>query len=232
LAALAFDVVNQLVFFSSWPDAVRSWLITISVAGVIAIPVSRKIGKAQVALYRASTIDELTGVLNRRAFLDGVDDTNTLIALIIVDLDYFKLVNDKYGHWTGDQVLRAVADTMEQSLGKLGRVGRLGGEEFAFLARTRDQAVVLEALDAFRRAVSKLSIKTSTRPVSVTISAGMAMQQGDQPFEWLFARADHALYEAKVLGRNRIVLADDINPMPGATSDDGEEPSRRRQFRS
>jgi GGDEF domain-containing protein len=91
-----------------------------------------------------------------------VDDTNTLIALIIVDLDYFKLVNDKYGHWTGDQVLRAVADTMEQSLGKLGRVGRLGGEEFAFLARTRDQAVVLEALDAFRRAVSKLSIKTST----------------------------------------------------------------------
>jgi diguanylate cyclase (GGDEF)-like protein len=208
--ALAADIANQLIFFTGWLTAVRSWIVTLVVVVGIAVPVSRKIGKAQIALYRAGTTDELTGLLNRRAFLDGVDDT-TFLALIIVDVDDFKRVNDKHGHWIGDQVLRATAAMMAQLLGAFGRVGRLGGEEFALLAYRGDHALILRQLEAFRETVARTPILTDTLPVSITISAGVATREGDQTFQQLFVRADRALYQAKALGRNRIVLAGTID---------------------
>ncbi|WP_404710298.1 GGDEF domain-containing protein [Sphingomonas sp. MMS24-J13] len=207
--ALAVDVANQLFFFTNWPNALRSWIITIVVVVGIAVPVSRKIGSAQLALYRAGTTDELTGLLNRRAFLEGVDDS-TFLALIIVDVDDFKHVNDEHGHWIGDQVLRATGAMMEQLLGDLGRVGRLGGEEFALLAYCDDHAGMLRQIEAFRRTVCATPIITDTIAVSITISAGVATRRDEQTFQELFVRADRALYEAKARGRNRIVLAEDI----------------------
>jgi diguanylate cyclase (GGDEF)-like protein len=209
--ALAVDVANQLIFFETWPVAVRSWLVTIVVVVLIAAPVSRKIGKAQLALYRASSTDELTGLLNRRAFLDGVDESSFL-ALIIVDVDEFKDVNDRHGHWIGDQVLRTSAAMMAGLLGEFGRVGRLGGEEFALLAYRDDHALLLKRLEAFRETVARTPILTDTISVSITISAGVATRGENQTFQQLFVRADRALYEAKALGRNRIVLADTITP--------------------
>lgn len=208
--ALVVDVANQLLFFTSWPNALRSWIITIIVVVAIAAPVSRKIGRAQLALYHAGTTDELTGLLNRRAFLEGVDDS-TFLALIIVDVDEFKHVNDKHGHWIGDQVLRATGAMMEQLLGDLGRVGRLGGEEFALLAYRDDHAAMLRQVEAFRRTVCETPIITDNIAVSITISAGIATRRDEQTFHELFVRADRALYEAKAGGRNKIVLADDTS---------------------
>ncbi|UDL93341.1 GGDEF domain-containing protein [Lichenihabitans sp. PAMC28606] len=212
VAALAVDVVNQVVFFESWAVALRSWAITVGLVVAIAVPVSRTIGKAQVALYRASTIDPLTGLLNRGALLDGVSERSTILALIIVDIDRFKDVNDTHGHWAGDHVLAAIAGVMAQCLGDLGPVGRLGGEEFALLASGVERAVVLEALERFRRTVAGTPVFTNAAPVSVTVSAGMAINGGGQTFEQLFARADRALYRAKAQGRNRIVVAGDDEP--------------------
>jgi len=225
--ALAVDVANQLFFFTNWPNAIRSWVITVVVVVLIAVPVARKIGKAQLALYRAGMTDELTGLLNRRAFLEGVDDT-TFLALIIVDVDDFKHVNDRHGHWIGDQVLRTTAAMMARLLGEFGRVGRLGGEEFALLAYRDDHATLLKQLEAFRDTVSRTPILTDTIPVSITISAGVATRRGDQTFQQLFVRADGALYEAKASGRNRVVLADDLTPgNSGNVTRSGHQEDRR-----
>lgn len=206
--ALLFDIVNQLVFFESWGAAIRSWCITVAVVVVIAAPVTRTIGKAYLALFRASQTDPLTGLLNRAALLD-LEAGDTFMALIIVDVDRFKLVNDTYGHLVGDQVLRTVAGMMMQRLGKLGRVGRLGGEEFAVLAAEPDREALLTELEGFREDVAKTSIMTGPAVVTITISAGVASRREGESFEHLFTRADKALYLAKAAGRNRIVHADD-----------------------
>ena len=207
LIALAVDVSNQLIFFTSWPDALRSWFVTVVVVVAIAVPISRKIGRAHVTLYHASTTDELTGLLNRRAFLEGADDSSFL-ALIIVDVDHFKHVNDRYGHWIGDRVLQATANMMEQSIGQFGRVGRLGGEEFALLAHGDDPSVLLQQLECFRENVARTPILADATPVSITISVGVATRIHGQAFQDLFVRADQALYKAKTRGRNKIVIAD------------------------
>lgn len=217
LTALAFDIANQLIFFESWEKAVRSWLITIVVVVLIAVPVSRTLGKSHLALYRASTIDTLTGLLNRGAFLDGIDDTTAGIALIIVDIDHFKHINDRHGHWVGDQVLGAVAGMMATSFAQFGRVGRLGGEEFGVLASEENRAALFRALDEFQRSLAATPIVTNAGRVSVTISAGTATRRGDMSFESLFTLADRALYAAKDAGRNRIVSADDLDEAPPHT---------------
>ncbi|NPD69242.1 GGDEF domain-containing protein [Lichenicola cladoniae] len=201
--------------------------MTIVIVIAIAAPVSRTIGKAQVALYRASITDALTGLLNRGALLDGVNGSAMFVGLGIVDVDHFKDVNDKYGHWFGDQVLRLVADSMMQSLGEFGRVGRLGGEEFALLAFNEDGSILLREFERFRIRIAETPILNDKISVSVTISAGIAMQGRNQTFEQLFARADRALYAAKASGRNKVVFADELDPVVNAS----EQKSSRRQSR-
>lgn len=219
-AALLVDIANQLVFFESWSAAIRSWAITVSVVMVIALPVTRVIAKANLALYRLSRTDPLTGLLNRRAFFDDVDIGPSFIALIIFDIDRFKLVNDAHGHMIGDEVLRAVSAMMVSCLGASGRIARLGGEEFGLLASEPHQLTIRADLERFRDTVASTPVIAGSVAVSVTISAGLANRVGDQPLDDLYARADRALYEAKAAGRNRIVLADDRDgmrpPPPGA----------------
>ena len=210
-AALAFDVANQLLFFVGWTAAFRSWFITVAVVVIIAAPVSRAIGKAHLALYRASRTDPLTGLLNRRALLDGIERCPAFVALIIVDIDRFKQVNDTHGHLVGDEVLRAVATLMVACLGGIGQIGRMGGEEFAIVAENTDSRRVRSNLERFRAQVADIPIVAGTTSVSVTISAGLADSKDGQSFEQVYARADRALYLAKASGRNRIVSADEVD---------------------
>jgi diguanylate cyclase (GGDEF)-like protein len=217
--ALLFDVVQQLVFFQSWTSAVRSWVITVVVVIVVAAPVTRAIGKAHLALFRASQTDPLTGLLNRRALLEDVEERSTLMALMIVDIDHFKSVNDNHGHLVGDQVLRVVAEIMQRELGAIGRIGRLGGEEFALITDGCYERSLLQRLDEFRETIARTLVHAGSAVVSVTISAGVATRTPDQPFQALFIEADQALYRAKAAGRNRIVVA----PTRNFTSDDGHQ---------
>lgn len=210
--ALCLDIANQLTFFSDWDSALRSWAVTILVAGGIALAASRAIGRAQLALWRAkaeveqlSRTDPLTGLLNRRALFadDGLPDAMTLV---IADIDRFKQVNDTHGHLVGDDVIRAVSRLMADHLGDLGRVGRLGGEEFAFLSSEVPLHVLARRLRAFRAAVEASSVAAGGARVTITVSGGLAVRRDGQSFDALYAAADRALYAAKTSGRNRILV--------------------------
>jgi diguanylate cyclase (GGDEF)-like protein len=215
--ALLFDVLNQLVFFETWAVAVRSWLITIAVAIAIAVPVLALIARAHLELDRKnaeldllSRTDPLTGLLNRRALLDCGAEPAEVLALVIVDIDRFKRVNDRHGHLVGDEVIRTVANIITRTLGDIGRVGRLGGEEFALLTSEDNGAQLAARVELLRDQIAVTPIVSGDQSVFVTISAGLAIRGSNQTFEQLYAAADRALYMAKAAGRNRIVLASEL----------------------
>ena len=162
----------------------------------------------------AALVDPLTGVLNRRGFeaeaerilLRAARD-GTSTALLVLDLDHFKAVNDTWGHPVGDLALRAVANTVAEELRGGDVLGRLGGEEFviALAGNRTDQAAVLA--ERVRRAVATLPIRGGEASVDLTVSIGVAAHRGATSLDKLMAHADAALYRAKAAGRNRVELA-------------------------
>ncbi len=164
-------------------------------------------------LASLATTDTLTGLVNRRGLLARLEAeharsqrTQHPFALAICDLDYFKRVNDTYGHAAGDQVLASFAATLRENLRTIDLAARWGGEEFAILfpeSSARDAVVPLERL---RQAVAALRIHHAGQAMTVTVSIGVAEYCiGDDLIEHLLERADTALYAAKSGGRNRVV---------------------------
>ncbi len=169
-------------------------------------------------LRRQATTDALTGVANRRQFLEllGVEFQRATrhhhpLALLMLDLDHFKQVNDVHGHAMGDEVLIAFCRTLQPLLRREDCLGRLGGEEFAILLPETDKAGALEAAERFRAAVAasvvERQLEGMVHRVDVTTSIGVAvLAPGEARSEGLLARADRALYQAKAAGRNRVEL--------------------------
>jgi len=216
--ALSVDVANHLLLFDGWVDTIRSWSITTILAGGLAIPISRVIGKAYLDLYRAkreveilSLTDPLTGLANRRALIEAVADGCDGCALAIFDIDRFKHVNDTYGHLAGDTVIAAIARAMMTHLGRLGDLYRIGGEEFALLGRSG--ADIAGPVRELLADIAAAPISIGNRKISVTISAGIAAAADGESFNQVYAEADRALYLAKASGRNRMSSADDTPPM-------------------
>lgn len=217
--ALAVDVANQLAFFVDWATCLRSWTITTGLVLALAVPISRTIGKAHLELYRAklladqlSRTDQLTGLANRRALMEAIgEDKPDALALVIVDIDRFKRVNDSYGHRAGDEVIRSVAQTMAAELGEFGLVARVGGEEFALLAAHAPTDAIESRLQAFRDRVAAAPVLALGQAVRVTISAGLATRRAGESFDQLYSAADHALYAAKAAGRNCVLSADALS---------------------
>ena len=150
----------------------------------------------------------LTGLANRRAFYEAAEDfAGGAVALAIVDIDRFKRINDSNGHATGDNVLKAVAAFMQDQLGDLGLVARLGGEEFALISAERPVAEFRERLQTFRLSVAETP--TPCAGVRVTVSIGFACRSNID-LDSLYAAADKALYFAKSAGRNRLVDYDEV----------------------
>jgi diguanylate cyclase (GGDEF)-like protein len=146
--------------------------------------------------------DPLTGLGHHRSFharLHAVDEDRPL-ALIVVDLDSFKEVNDTQGHAAGDRLLREVSAVLLSVLREGDDAFRIGGDEFAVLARAADRA---EALEVATRVVDEVRRRTSA-----TASIGVCLTHGAEPLDEALLRADHALYAAKAQGRDRAVLAD------------------------
>lgn len=163
---------------------------------------------------RLAVTDPLTGAFNRRTFLELASKEiarsqrmQTAMSLLMLDLDHFKLINDKYGHPAGDEVLRRVVDALQTCLRREDLLVRYGGEEFSILLPnvSLDQAMLLA--ERARQAVEKLVITIQGRNVAVTISLGAAaLRRGPEDnIKLLVARADEALYSAKKAGRNRVV---------------------------
>jgi diguanylate cyclase (GGDEF)-like protein len=148
--------------------------------------------------------DTLTGLANRRAWeqalplaLDHARRDGNLLALAVIDLDHFKRYNDRYGHQAGDRLLKEAAAAWAAGLRSGDLLARYGGEEFALIIPNGGSALAGELLDRLR----------PLTPAGQTFSAGVAVWDGQESSEALFARADAALYEAKGAGRNRVALA-------------------------
>ena len=162
--------------------------------------------------------DALTGVLNRRRFTDLAADElsraqrhGTPVALLMMDLDHFKQVNDRLGHAGGDAVLRSFAATAEGVMRQGDVFGRVGGEEFAALLpqTTRDGAVVLAQRLRQRIAAQPAQVGGLALPftVSIGVAAWHGPDDGEASFDRLMMAADRALYAAKAQGRDRVVAA-------------------------
>jgi diguanylate cyclase (GGDEF)-like protein len=173
--------------------------------------------KAEIARLAAS--DPLTGLANRRALTTALGRevarsmrTKEPLSLAIMDIDFFKKINDTYGHVAGDDVLRAVADAMAGNVRDVDLVARYGGEEFAIVLPNCPSEGALIVVERVRAAVSALPT-----PTRVTVSAGIATSTGaaHADAKRLMADADEALYTSKRAGRDRATLAP---PPPPAAS--------------
>ncbi|SMO47396.1 sensor domain-containing diguanylate cyclase [Paracoccus laeviglucosivorans] len=164
---------------------------------------------SQLELRQIARNDALTGALTRRAFRERLErslNSDAEIGLVLIDIDHFKSINDRFGHPAGDVVLRCVAETLRTHSLPHECLGRIGGEEFGLLLPGRDASAVVARAEALRRQVVALEWP-ELNGIAVTISLGAAMRRGDETADQLMARADIALYAAKRSGRNRTVEA-------------------------
>ena len=159
--------------------------------------------------------DPLTGVDNRRALFTCLRDLLAQPApaqphaLLLVDLDHFKRVNDSRGHPAGDAVLVAVAARLARALGARGRLARLGGEEFAIVLASAGHDAALDLAEELRDAVAEVAVPGIVEPGQVTASIGVALYDGQGLDDWMRA-VDRALYAAKARGRNCVVEATSV----------------------
>lgn len=156
-------------------------------------------------------LDELTGALNRRRIMKSIDDeiaiaqrNGTPCSVALIDLDWFKRINDVFGHPTGDEVLRAFSITVFANIRPNDKFGRYGGEEFVLLLPETTGDAALKLLDRLRMIIAELDLSAMSPGVSLTISGGVATLEEDEAADAFLARADRALYSAKHAGRNRI----------------------------
>ena len=128
---------------------------------------------------------------------------------MVIDIDHFKLINDRYGHAMGDQVIRKIAHTLAGIVRAQDLFARWGGEEFLLVCPEIDCATAVIISEKLRLAVQNLTIATD-KDIAVSVSIGLAQLAQNEPFSDTFERADRALYDAKRNGRNRIVLAENL----------------------
>jgi diguanylate cyclase (GGDEF)-like protein len=149
--------------------------------------------------------DNLTGALNRGAVFDlahrFLEDSS--LSLIVLDIDFFKRINDEFGHPAGDAVIRELVNRLRKSLDGKGEIGRVGGEEFTVLLRDASLDDAVQLAEKVRLAIAgELFSCLPSRPV--TASFGVSWSKAGSDFEDAYARADAALYKAKHGGRNRV----------------------------
>ncbi|MFC0250644.1 GGDEF domain-containing protein [Massilia consociata] len=178
--------------------------------------------KDEQRLRELATTDSLTGLANRYAFLGEAERAHSLarrlrqpVSLMMVDIDHFKKLNDRYGHAVGDAALRVFAQAAQSRLRAHDVLGRLGGEEFAVLMPATGLHDALEVAERLRVAVAAAALDAGGEPYGMTVSIGVAELAPDEAVSAALQRADKALYAAKRQGRNRVEAgASDITLIP------------------
>jgi diguanylate cyclase (GGDEF)-like protein len=206
--AVAPNTVQVLVFVC---------VIVLDILGSLGFILMEK-ERSDFELRALAMTDFLTKALNRRAFMLRAEQeiataqrTGAPLALLMIDIDHFKLINDKHGHATGDTVLVEVARLIGASVRKQDTLGRYGGEEFGVLLPATNQAGALVLAEKLRHTVGSTLYRVGSECVSVTISIGVTVCQATCPtcrsdLNKLLDDADKALYQAKHGGRNRTVV--------------------------
>ena len=190
----------------------------VAAAVLIALGVADRLRDQRLALTdaeRRAQTDPLTGVLNRRSLVERLDAAcfrararGLPVALLFIDLDHFKEINDTYGHPAGDACLNAIIDPIHAELRQSDVIGRYGGEEFVVILSSADMAAAQPIAERIRTGSPTCGSKASATRSSLTCSIGVA--SSDMLGVWgehLIARADEAVYVAKRAGRNRVQIA-------------------------
>lgn len=208
----AVGSIVQLIGRTDTPDTLRSKLPLVNVYLRETAPVLET--KRLMDSLRESTLrDAMTGLNNRR-FLEeyvetlvaGVQRKNGQVSILMLDLDYFKMVNDTYGHDAGDTLLKALSKVLRQAVRASDLVIRYGGEEFMIVLLDSDTEHALTVAENIRMAVEKLKVQINGAVLQKTISIGIAGYPADSDTFWQTVKfADVALYRAKHEGRNRVV---------------------------
>lgn len=157
-------------------------------------------------LELVASLDNLTNLLRRDPFIEAVNeliDGKRKFALIIIDIDDFKSINDTYGHNIGDEILVKVSKIFKKIVKTNGFVSRLGGDEFAICYRYKDEKELIELSDKLVNKIAKNKYKMNMR---ISVSVGIAKSEDGTSFEQLYVKADEALYESKKNGKNRYTI--------------------------
>ncbi|AMJ56718.1 hypothetical protein AXG53_08760 [Stenotrophomonas sp. KCTC 12332] len=193
------------------PSQLQALIVIVLVFG-FGYHFSHRLQGDRTRLEMLASLDALTGIPNRRALeralqahIDGVRAERFRQALVVIDIDNFKEVNDHYGHGAGDTALSDLAAILRFELRENDQVFRFGGEEFVILVDTGSREALARFSERLRKAVYQSLRGPGGR---ITISAGAAMYAGEQRWQDWFARADAALYAAKGKGRNSVVVAE------------------------
>ncbi|GLO63502.1 hypothetical protein MACH09_40100 [Vibrio sp. MACH09] len=172
----------------------------------------KEVIKREAALNEVAMKDSLTGLSNRRHFMEVMKNEvarctryQNNLSLLMLDIDFFKKINDTYGHFSGDVVLKQIAVLLTKELREVDTVARLGGEEFAVLLPETERQEALLLAERIRRAVDEYSFEDEGNSIHCTISIGVSVcSRGNNCFGDLLKEADRALYQAKEQGRNQV----------------------------
>jgi diguanylate cyclase (GGDEF)-like protein len=175
---------------------------------------TRALNDANEKLLALSEVDPLTGIANRRKILAELDSrltrvsSDSAVAVLVVDIDNFKAINDRHGHVAGDDALKVMAQRMQSLLRNGDALGRMGGEEFMIIL-DRARPVVADAIaERVRAAIARQHFEVHGNvALNITVSIGVASWHADDTARALYARADAALYQAKTAGRNCAVTS-------------------------
>ncbi len=214
LMPLALRAFLPSVFTADWLTvfALDTLIYLVGTAFIVLLMVK----DYDVSVYRdAANIDPLTGLLNRRAFLENAialcerqGKKSRPITLMMIDLDHFKAVNDRFGHAAGDDVLRVFAQVARTSMRATDIIGRLGGEEFAAVV-PEAMEISIRIAERIRKSFETAGVEIAGQAIGATVSIGIATSLGPVTnIDAMLARADAALYRAKHEGRNRLRGAD------------------------
>jgi diguanylate cyclase (GGDEF)-like protein len=206
-AATVFTVLGVAKGMADW----TAMLLAMSMTALVVGGLRARTERLRRTLEQQANADALTGLANRRSFTDSLTEaaawarrTGGSLALISVDLDHFKTINDTYGHTEGDRALTLVADAMREVTGDTGTAARLGGDEFIMLLRADDREAV-EVARSLTAIVQASGILPGGPP---SLSIGIAVLPRDAATaEELVKASDAALYDAKTSGRGRIAMA-------------------------
>ena len=169
--------------------------------------------EALARIGELATRDELTGLINRRQIQQVLADHSALckrqmagFSIGIIDLDYFKLVNDTYGHGVGDEVLRNFASEAKRVLRETDVIARWGGEEFLVMMPNIPPGAPIIGIERLRVALTTCQISHTVPNLRVAFSAGVTAYRSDEPIDLAIERADKLLYQAKASGRNQLLV--------------------------